>query len=271
MSNELTIRTNCTFKNERLNALTAEMAQNAAAAVNNVKAICSTLAVIEANQLYKDDGFKSLAEYAETIGLDKSRAHKMENAGRLINSEREKIKELAAGMDWSKLTILSSAGEDAIEAGIDAEEITPDMTQDAVRVWKDARKSSGNGKDKVLKRYLYAGIYIPANGAQVVIAEEATREDFIDNWFKGAAVDKKTATVRVNDKMTISRTLVLDENGNMALYREAPIAVENPAKSGKGMTDKQLAREIERYKDLLRRAGIDPEAAEAAEAEGEGE
>ena len=264
MANDIIIRTDRTFKNERLNEITKEMAQNAAAAVSNVKQICIDLSIIEADKLYKDDGFKSLAEYAETIGLDKSKAHKMENAGRLYNSANEKIKLLAAGMDWSKATLLASEDEAAIEAAIESNDLTSDMTQDAVRKWKEGRKAAKESKSKVLKRYNYAGLYIPVSGAQVVIAETSTREAFIDNWVKGAKYDKKTAAISAEGKTPVSRTIILDENGNIILYRESPV-VEAKGK-GKGPSDKDTAKLIARYRAALASLGIDPDAEDAEDA-----
>ena len=263
MANDITIRTNLTFKNERLNAITQDMAQNAAAAVDNVKQICIDLSIIEAGLLYKDDGFKNLAEYAETIGLDKSKAHKMENAGRLYTSANEKIRLLAAGMDWSKAAMLASEDESDIDAGINSNELTSDMTQEAVRKWKDRRKAAKESKGKVLKRYNYAGLYIPVSGAQMVIAETCTRESFLENWVKGAEYDKKTASIAAEGKTPVSRTIILDENGNIIIYRESPV-VEAKGK-GKGPSDKDMAKLIAKYRAALAALGVDPDAKDAAE------
>ena len=267
MANDIIIRNDRTFKNERLNAITQEMAQNAANAVSNVKQICIDLAIIEADKLYKDDGFASLAEYAETIGLDKSKAHKMENAGRLYNSANEKIKLLTAGMDWSKAALLASEDEKDVEKAIEANELTSDMTQDAVRKWKEGRRAAKESKNKVLKRYNYAGLYIPVGGAQVLIAETSTREAFIDNWVKGAKYDKKVCAVSAEGKSPVSRTMILDENGNLVIYRESPVVEAKSKGNGKGPTDKETEKLIARYKAALAALGIDPDAEEIPDAE----
>lgn len=139
------------FKNKSLNESTA-IIYSAANAYNKTatetrKVIAKALAVVEAGKLYKDDGLKSLAEYAERIGLDKSLAHKLENAGRLLRSKDETIRKFAETADYSKLAIMSSADADEVKKAIESGTIKPESTAAEVKEWKAAintKKASSN-------------------------------------------------------------------------------------------------------------------------------
>lgn len=116
------------------------------------KVVAVQLSRIENGKLYKDDGCKSLAEYGERIGLDKSLTHKLENAGRLLDSKTAQVKNLAADMDYSKLSILASVDEKELAAAVDKGEIKPGMSQREVKEWKEAHASKPD-KVKVLPQY----------------------------------------------------------------------------------------------------------------------
>lgn len=150
MENAIIIRSNGQFKSKALNTATAGLAKAFSNIENGRKDACAILARVERNKSYTDDGFKSLAEYAETIGLNKSLAHKMENAGRLLISENETVKSFAKDADFSKLAILSSAGEDAIQAAIDSGDLHAGMTQKDVKELKASMDAKNAKKDKVL-------------------------------------------------------------------------------------------------------------------------
>lgn len=114
------------------------------------KVLARTLARIKADKAFEKSGFKSLEDYAARIGIDTSLCHKLENAGRLLISDNETIRDFASKTDYSKLSILSSAKEDALEKAIKEEELTPDKTQKEVANWK---KLTSPAKPKVLPLY----------------------------------------------------------------------------------------------------------------------
>lgn len=117
------------------------------------RTVAVTLAKVEKHEDYKADGFKSLAEYAERIGFEKSAAHKLENAGRLILSENETVKALAADMDVSKLSIIASADEKEIEEAVKSGALKSDMSQNEVREWKASVNASKPTKEAKVKTY----------------------------------------------------------------------------------------------------------------------
>lgn len=153
---EIIIRTNNAFKSKDLTKATLGLADCFNSANKAYKDACVILAKVEANKSYKDDGFASLAEYAELIGLNKSAAHKMENAGRLILSDNPVIRDFAAKADYSKLSMLQSEDEDEVAEAIEKGEITPESTAANVKAWKAARPVK-EGKEKIVPTFRIIG------------------------------------------------------------------------------------------------------------------
>lgn len=155
-STEIIIRTNNTFKSKDLTKATLGLADCFNSANKAYKDACVILAKVEKNQSWKEDGFKSLAEYGECIGLAKSATHKMENAGRLILSDNPVIRDFAAKADYSKLSLLQSEDEDEVAEAIEKGELTPDTTAAKVKEWKAARPVKG-GKEKIVPTFYIYG------------------------------------------------------------------------------------------------------------------
>lgn len=149
------------------------------------KAVAVELYHIERDKLYKDDGHKSLAEYAATIGLDKSLAHKLENAGRMLESENETIRNYAATADYSKLAILASADEKEVAEAISSGEISADSTQAHVKEWKASKKSP---KTTVLSTYELDFTVYSKSGMETVHYDSKLIEDVEE--FEGCAWGK---------------------------------------------------------------------------------
>ena len=145
-----------TFKSKELNIATkgiydaAEKVFRTASEGN--KRICIILARVERNKAYKEDGFSSLAEYCEKIGFDKSKVHKMENAGRLYDSENDMVKEFANSMGYGNLAILASADEKDIAKAIEDGELSTNSSQDDIASWKRTYNAK-NTKERVLPKY----------------------------------------------------------------------------------------------------------------------
>lgn len=150
-----------TFKSKELNTATKslyDVAENVyTTAFEGNKRICIILARVEKTQAYKEDGFKSLAEYCEAIGFDKSKVHKMENAGRLYDSENETVKKFAASMGYGNLAVIASASADSIAKAVEDGELTTDSTQDDIRTWK-TKHNAEHAAEKVLPKFEVWGV-----------------------------------------------------------------------------------------------------------------
>ena len=156
-----------TFKSKDLNTATKalyEVAENVyTTAMEGNKKICIILARVERNKAYKEDGFKSLVDYCGAIGFDKSKVHKMENAGRLYDSENETVKAFADSMGYGNLAVIASASEDDIAKAVESGELSAGSTQDDIRHWKVAYNAK-NMKERVLPKFEVFGTH--GNGNQ---------------------------------------------------------------------------------------------------------
>lgn len=155
------------FKSKDLNTATKalyEVAENVyTTAMEGNKQICIILARVERNKAYKEDGFKSLVDYCRAIGFDKSKVHKMENAGRLYDSENETVKTFAESMGYGNLAVIASASEEDIAKAIESGELSSDSSQDDIRAWKTAYNVK-TAKEKVLPKFEVFGTH--GNGNQ---------------------------------------------------------------------------------------------------------
>ena len=227
-----------TFKNKDLNTCT-EIIFSAAREYNQTagetrKAIASSLNRIEDGKLYKDDDCKSLAEYASRIGLDKSLAHKLENAGRMINSKDETIRQFALAADWSKLAIMASAGEDAVKEAITSGAVKPDSTQAEVKSWKTAHNASKDpNKPKVVPTWRIMGMaYHRDTGDREAIDLNVGIQSPAD-W--AVEYDETAIVASVKDKDGTVHYMAMTADGSMFNYTATKVKKEaaKPAKPAK--------------------------------------
>lgn len=158
MEEIIVIKATNQFKSKALNDATKKLYTAFLNIESGRKEACKVLAIVERDKSYKDDGFNSLAEYAEKIGLKKSLAHKMENAGRLMLSEIQEVREFADNADYSKISILSSANPEEIKAAIESGELKPEMTSKQVTDWKAGNKAK-SAEAEVLPNYDVSIVY----------------------------------------------------------------------------------------------------------------
>lgn len=260
---EIIIRTNNTFKSKDLTKATLGLADCFNSANKAYKDACVILAKVEANKSYKDDGFGSLAEYAELIGLNKSAAHKMENAGRLILSDNPVIRDFAAKADYSKLSLLQSEDEDDVAEAIEKGEITPETTAAKVKEWKAARPVK-EGKEKVVPTFHIYGhaLCMSAKPEDGPVYKEIDVTVGIANPAEWAREYDETAVVSSTkgpDTNTLYMALTAD--GSMFTYHAERVKAEKKAKKAapaafdlSKLPDDVVARMIAEY-NAKREAG----------------
>ena len=256
MENAIIIRTDNHFKSKELTAATNSLYKAILDIENGRKEACKVLAQVEAKKSYKEDGFSSLAEYGERIGLEKSTVHKMENAGRLLISDDKAIREFADKADYSKLSILASAEGSLIKKGIEDGTLTPDMTQDKVKAWKSERAPANKGV-KVLRNYDLT--IVKGNGDTIhydSIAVENAPE--LDGYTKVGTYSPLLPSGEADAKVKWT-VCVNAVSGDMLRYRtEKPAEEVKPAKSPRGAIDvsKLSTAQIETLlTELARRQG----------------
>ena len=221
---EIIIRTNNTFKSKDLTKATMGLADCFNSANKAYKDACIILAKVEANQSWKEDGFKSLAEYGECIGLNKSVTHKMENAGRLILSDNPVIRDFATKADYSKLSLLQSEDEDDVAEAIEKGELTPETTAAKVKEWKAARPVK-EGKEKVVPTFHIVGAALTINGKKDIdvtlgIASPA-------DWAR--EYDNTALVSTVKDANGTTHYMALTADGSMFNYTAERVKAEKKA------------------------------------------
>ena len=253
MANELILHANTAIKSPALKAAQDKLLKLAAAAENSKRGICMELSRIESGKLYEADGFKSLAEYGETIGLEKSLTHKLENAGRVYLSEKPATKALAANLDWSKAAMLASEDADKVEAAAAAGELKPGMSANDVKTWKAAQTVKKGGKEKVVPNWHITGTAYDSKGKTSI--DITIGIDNPINWAREYDSTALVASVKDNDGDVYYIALTAD--GSMFHYIAEKV---KPVKSGKKpakLSPAAIRRELARLQDMLDEYGED--------------
>ena len=167
-NNAIIIRANGQFKSKELNTATNRLAKCYENINKNKKDACVVLWHVENTKAYKEDGFNSLAEYAEAIGIDKSTAHKMADAGMIWDNKNPVIAEKAQSMDYTTVSQLASLekkdNKGNLKQGVDLAEAIANGELDNcktvadVKAWKDRAVADAMPKtEKIAPVYQMSG------------------------------------------------------------------------------------------------------------------
>lgn len=142
-----------TFKDERLNKATQRISAIYSDAAHYAdtknREIAKILGDVAGKKAYEVDGFKSVADYASTVfGISRQNAYALANAGKVYN-DTNAHPELKA-MSPSKLAELASTDIKALNAALEAGEITHDTTQKSLREFADRVKTDKEGEKPVV-------------------------------------------------------------------------------------------------------------------------
>lgn len=143
-------------ESQSLDALVSQLRSGAVSLMQSAEQVRREQAIIldriQSTKLYEKDGFKSLAEYGETIGLGKSTTYALARVGKVYNNK--KAPKQLTEMSPSNLDALSSALKaNAAQVFKDAEKGNLDgMTQDTLRDY--AKTIAPASKPKVVKTYV---------------------------------------------------------------------------------------------------------------------
>lgn len=146
-----------TFTNPALNKATERIAKLYLDAKNYAedknRTLASILADVKVKELYKDDGFSSVADYAEaTFGIKRANAYTLAAAGEVYNDKQasENIRSLSP----SKLFEVINVPREELEKDMADGVITSSTTQKDLREYATKKKeAAGDDKPVVLDRY----------------------------------------------------------------------------------------------------------------------
>lgn len=179
------------FKNAKLNELSGKIAAQTNAMnklYNDTKqraeAINSALAPIFGDLLvskcYVDDGFKSVADYAEqTFGIGKSMAYMLARVGKEFYNEGGELTAKARdALTVSKLGELTGVDRVAIAKAIDEGKLSKDSSLQDCREFATANRKPG--KEKVVPAFDLYAVHPSISGGKVKTAEDVTKDEFKD-------------------------------------------------------------------------------------------
>lgn len=237
------------FKSAKLNEISAKIAEQSAAmdsvynaakegaeAVN--KALAPLFGELMASKCYKDDGFKSVADYAaQTFGMSKAMAYMLARVGEAFyNTGSEDAKKARETLSTSKLAELTSVDKKEIGKALDSGELTQDTPLVACRDFATAHKKPG--KEKVVQTYnLYAMCYMEEGNDKGLIAENVTKDELPECAANHSGLTLYTSVKVDGDKPSAAQHFIMyAPDGGCAMFEYRPYV--KPASKGKGKREK---------------------------------
>lgn len=238
------------FKNAKLNEISAKIAEQSAAmnSVYNVakegaeavnKALAPLFGELLKTKCFKDDGFKSVADYAEqTFNMSKSMAYMLARVGEQFYSDNsESTVKARETLSTSKLAELTNTDRVAIANAIDNGELSPDSSLITCRDFAAAHKKPG--KERVLPTFNVAEMT-----SKTVIAEnvdkEAMYEAVADSLYLSAIVDSPAAVFFSSAKLDGDKAsaaqhfIAYTAGGFVRMYEYRPYVKPENKSKGKG-------------------------------------
>lgn len=218
MTNEISTKTQFMFKNDELNRLSEQIASyngniNASADVhmltvsNNLCKIAYVMAEIDNKALYKEDGFKSAAEYAmETFDYKHAQAYNLVRVGKKFGA-----KLLETEYNFTQLVEALPMGAEKFAELDESGEINPDMKATEIREIAKANNAKPRKPAKVKEFYFELLGY---NGDRVVgpMSEAAFME--VGEIYKVKRKNGETVYIDIleSDKCGMWRAIEVTEN-----------------------------------------------------------
>lgn len=243
------------FKNAKLNEISAKIAEQSAA-MNSVynaakegaeavnKALAPLFGELLKTKCFKDDGFKSVADYAEqTFGMSKSMAYMLARVGEQFYSDNSDCAVKAREtLSTSKLAELTNTDRVAIAKAIDDGELSSDSSLIACRDFATAHKKPG--KEKVLPTFtVWAMLDKSAPVDDNVTKEdmfEAVAESLVANGYaeSAAAVFFSTAKLDGDKASAAQHFIAYTSGGFVRMYEFRPYVKPELKSKGKGKGEK---------------------------------
>lgn len=202
--NEITIRNDAKFKSNDLNNAVKSFDKFFSGINKNWRDACILMHRLADGKKYEEDGFKSVADFAETIGIEKSTAHKMADAGLVYDSKNPTVAQFAADAGYTKASKVASIVKDGKESdlakAIEGGEISAADSVSDIASWK-ATKALQSKPEKVLQKFEVWGTYGNGNTFHYDAIEIENVEEISEDFVKAGTVD--LGTTNDPDKWTL--------------------------------------------------------------------
>jgi len=233
MSKELMTKqpTSFTFKSAALNEASECIARIAREMSESRVELAKVLGNVLTTECYKEDGFKSVADYAEeTFGIKRALAYQLAKVGnRFYLNESETAQAAAALLPFSNLAEIAKMNDEDIAAAIESGDISEDSTQAELRELAKGESLSGT----VLPRF---DIYAGAGLDKAPIANNVTLEDFKDEEQADDMFFAGSLKFTFNEKEYAARRLILEfkpQNATTWMSAFYAVKVQKPKAKGK--------------------------------------
>ena len=172
-----------TFKNKKLNEISIRIAKIGDDMGKKNMELAKLLGTVKRDELFKDDGFKSVAEYADTtFGIQKSLAYQLAKVGeRFYLSDNATAKTVSGMLPPSNLAELVNMKDEEIQKAMDEGEITPATTQKTLRSVAAGVKHT---KPKVLEEYSFDAHIMRGTVVDTLHLDKATFVDAFEEISK---------------------------------------------------------------------------------------
>ena len=236
------------FKNRALAGYSRRIAElGADISAKNVE-IAKILGHVLDEKCYVEDGYKSVAEYAEEVfGIKKQSAYQMANVGsKFFNSEDETAKKVSALVSPSNLAELQNVPMEEIKKAIDSGAISESSTQKSLRDFAKSTK-----EPKITVETLYSGSVKSVIGstvknepfAKVVLDSQlesvASGFGFSKELWKPYGKNSKVAITESGDIFVVTFEKYVEPK---------PVKVSKPVSGGKKFTVDELMAMLEEAK-----------------------
>lgn len=238
--NEITIRNDAKFKSPDLNNAVKSFDKFFSGINKNWRDACILMHRLADGKKYEADGFKSIAEFAETIGIEKSTAHKMADAGMVYDSKVPAIAQFADNAGYTKASkvasIVKEGKEEELAKAIDSGEISADDSVTEIASWKATKAAQAKG-DKVLPKFEVD--VKKANGDTVhydsIELENITEIEGLQKVGMVKRGDNASPCAVYIDSVTLETTVI-----QYAKVKKEPKAKAPKAKDSKDITKEEL-------------------------------
>ena len=238
---EIIIRTNNTFKSADLNNAVKSFDKFFSGINKNWRDACILMHRLADGKKYEADGFKSIADFAETIGIEKSTAHKMADAGMVYDSKIPAIAQFADKAGYTKAAKVASIVKDGksedLANAIEKSEISADDSVAEISSWKATKIAQSKG-DKVLPKFEVWGVYGNGDCFHYDSIELENVEE-IDHAVKVGSFDMDIEDGSAPQKWTVYAD---NTSGNMLRlrYEKAPKIKATKTKAVKDISKEEL-------------------------------
>lgn len=215
--------------------------------------IACILGDIADKKAYEEDGFKSVAEYANTIfGIKKDHAYALSRAGKVYNDPQ--ASPILKAMSPSKINELDAVQPEKVAEAIDKGLINSETTQAELRAFAKDNKERNKEKPVVLK--LYNAFPCLPNTPEVLITT-LSESRIIEDWdrifldyvdkvseviHEAEVINLPKAKVKPDDKKaTVLRKLYISRSYSIAVefFEEKPVDVSKKVTKFKGKFTKE--------------------------------